>query len=61
MKMKHTVKFHSGDQQVYEFPTKAKSDKAIDNAYQLNNALHTIKCIWVEPVNYPWRRYRIDF
>lgn len=61
MKMLHTVKYHSGELVKHTFSTKAKSDKAIDNAYKLNGTYHTIKCIWVEPVNYPWRRYRIDF
>lgn len=59
MRMKHTVRFHSGAIEVYEFPTKKASDKALDRAYASN--FQTIRCIDVEPVNYPWRRYRIDF
>lgn len=61
MKMKHTVKFQSGDQEVYEFKTKSESDKAFENAILLNKSFGTIKCIWIEPINQPWKRERIDF
>lgn len=61
MRMKHTVEFKSGDQQVYEFKTRAESDKACMNARHLNKTLNTIKCIWIEPVNFPWRKEKIDF
>ena len=54
MKMKHTVKFNSGKIERYFFNNKSESDKAY------NNAFHTIKCIWIEPVNKPWLRERID-
>ena len=61
MKMKHTVKFQSGDQEVYEFKTKSESDKALKNAILLNKSFGTIRCIWIEPINQPWKRERIDF
>lgn len=61
MKMKHTVKFQSGDKVVYEFKTIAESDKALRNAVMLNRTCNTIKCIWIEPINQPWKRERIDF
>lgn len=61
MKMKHTVKLRSGDKEVYEFRTKAESDKAFENAILLNKSFGTIKCIWIEPINQPWKRKRIDF
>lgn len=61
MKMKHVVKFNSGNQEVYEFKTKAESDKTLKNAVVLNKAFNTIKYIWIEPINQPWKRERIDF
>lgn len=61
MKMKHTVKLKSGELEVYVFRTKTESDKAIENAVQLHKTFGTIKCIWVEPVNHPEHRERIDF
>ena len=61
MRMKHTVKFNSGSQEVYEFKTKLESDKALKNAIMLNKSFDTIKCIWIEPINQPWKRERIDF
>ena len=61
MRMKHTVKFESGGQEVYEFKTKSESDKAFKNAILLNKSFGTIKCIWIEPINQPWKRKRIDF
>ena len=61
MRMKHTVKLHSGSQEVYEFKTKAESDRAFENAILLNKSFGTIKCIWIEPINQPWKRERIDF
>ena len=42
MKMKHTVKFNSGRQEVYEFKTKVESYKAIENAVALNKTFNTI-------------------
>ena len=60
MKMKHTVKFNSGKIERYFFNSKAESDKAYNNALSLNNTLHTIKSILIEPVNKPWLRERID-
>lgn len=60
MKMKHIVKFNSGKIEEYFFNNKAESDKAYHNALSLNNAFHTIKCIWIEPINKPWLRQRID-
>lgn len=61
MKMKHTVKLRSGDKEVYEFRTKAESDKTFENAILLNKSFGTIKRIWIEPINQPWKRKRIDF
>lgn len=61
MRMKHTVEFKSGDTQVYEFKTRAESDKALTNARHLHKAFNTIKCIWVAPIKYLWRKERIDF
>lgn len=61
MKMRHTVKLRSEDKEVYEFRTKAESDKAFENAILLNKSFGTIKCIWIEPINQPWKRKRIDF
>lgn len=61
MRMKHTVKFNSGDQVVFEFKTKAESDRALKNAMLLNRSFGTIKCIWIEPINHPRKRKRIDF
>ena len=61
MRMKHTVKLKSGCQKVYEFRTTADSNKALKNAIILHNAFNTIKCIWIEPINYPENRKRIDF
>ena len=61
MKMKHTVKFRSGSKEVFEFKTIAESDKALRNAVMLNRTFNTIKCIWIEPINQPWKRERIDF
>ena len=61
MRMKHTVKFQSGSQEVYEFKTKSESDKAFENAILLNKSFGTIKCIWIEPISQPWKRKRIDF
>lgn len=60
MKMKHTVKLISGNTETYLFPTKRKSDKALKNAFTLNNQFHTIRCIWIEPLNQPEKRERID-
>lgn len=40
MKMKHTVKFNSGSQEVYEFKTKAESNKALENAVALNKVFY---------------------
>ena len=50
MKMKHTVELISGNTENYVFPTKRKSDKALKNAFALNNQFHTIRCIWIEPL-----------
>ena len=61
MKMKHTVKFNTGTQKIYEFKTKAESNKVLENAVILNKAFNTIRCIWIEPINQPWKRKRIDF
>lgn len=61
MRMKHTVKFQSGSQKVYEFRTKSESDKAFKNAILLNKWFGSINCIWIKPVNQPWKRKRIDF
>lgn len=61
MKMKHTVKLISGKTKTYVFPTKRESDKVLKNAFRINNQFHTIRCIWVEPLNKPWERERIDF
>ena len=60
MKMKHTVKFNSGKIEEYFFNNKAESDKPYNNALSLNTTFHTIKCIWIEPVNKRWLRQRID-
>ena len=60
MKMRHIVKLRSGANEVYDFRTKAESDKALDNALIINKTFKTIKCIWVEPKNKPWQRQRID-
>ena len=61
MKIKHTIRFNSGSREVYEFKTKAESYKAIENAVALNKTFNTIKRIWIEPVNQPWKRERLDF
>ena len=61
MKMKHTVKLESGEKVVYYFKNMNESDKAIKNAKILNKTLNTIKCIWIEPINNPTKRVRIDF
>lgn len=61
MKMKHTVKMKSGRQEIYEFKSKAESVKALENAIHLNKTFNSIKCIWIEPINKPWQRKRIDF
>lgn len=61
MRMKHTVKLKSGNKEVYEFRTISESDKALMNARQLNKTFDTIKCVWIEPINQPWKRQRIDF
>ena len=37
MRMKHTVKLKSGCQKVYEFRTKAESNKALKNVIILHN------------------------
>lgn len=60
MKMKHTVKLISGNTKTYVFPTKRESDKVLKNAFMLNNQFHTIRCIWIEPLNQPEKRERID-
>ena len=51
----------SGQQEVYEFKTKAESDRALTNAIALNKTFNSIRFIWIEPVNKPWQRKRIDF
>ena len=61
MKMKHTVKFQNVNQEIYEFKTKSESDMAFENAILLNKSFGTIRCIWIEPINQPWKRKRIDF
>ena len=61
MRMKHTVKLKSGDQVVYEFNTKAESDKALRNAAVLQKSFGNIQCVWVEPIGHPEKRERIDF
>lgn len=61
MRMKHTVKFQSGSQEVYEFKTKPESDKALKNAILLNKSFGTIKRIWIEPINQPQKRKIIIF
>lgn len=61
MKMKHTLKLVSGEIKTYIFPTKQESDKALKNTFTINNQFHTIRCIWIEPLNKPWKRERIDF
>lgn len=61
MKMQHIVKLQSGDKVVYRFRTKSESDKAFENAILLNKSFGTIKCVWIEPINQPWKRKRIDF
>ena len=60
MKMRHIVKLRSGANEVYDFNTKPEADKALNNAIILNKTFNTIKCIWVEPKNKPWKRQRID-
>lgn len=60
MKMKHIVKLRSGANEVYHFHTKAESTKALQNAVVLNKTFDTIKCIWIEPINKPWKTKRID-
>ena len=60
MKMRHIVKLCSGAKEVYNFRTKTESDKALNNAFTINKTFKTIKCIWVEPENKPWKRQRID-
>ena len=60
MKMKHTLKLVSGKMKTYIFPTKQESDKALKNTFTINNQFHTIRCIWIEPLNKPWKRERID-
>ena len=61
MRMKHTVKFNSGRQKVFEFKSISQSNKALENAVCLNRTFNNINCIWVEPVNQPWKRERIEF
>lgn len=61
MKMKHTVKLVNGKTKTYVFSTKRESDKVLKNAFRINNQFHTIRCIWIEPLNKPWKRERIDF
>ena len=61
MRMQHIVKFQSGDKVAYKFQTKSESDKALENAILLNKSFGTIKCVWIEPINQPWKRERIDF
>lgn len=61
MKMKHTVRLKSGSEVVYEFQTKAASQQALKNAKTLHKAFNTITCVFVEPVNHPEKRERIDF
>lgn len=53
MKIKHTVKLKSGAQEVYEFKTKAESDKALWNAEMLQRSFGTIQSILVERVGHP--------
>lgn len=60
MKMRHIVNLRNGINEVYNFRTKAESDKALDNAITLNKTFNTIKCIWVKPINQPWLKKRID-
>ena len=60
MKMRHIVNLRSGAYEVYDFRTKAESDKALTNAITLNKTFNTIKCIWVKPKNKPWLKKRID-
>ena len=59
--MKHTVEMKSGRQAVYEFESKAKSNQALKNAIHLNKTFNAIKCIWVEPINHPEEKTKIDF
>ena len=61
MKMKHTVRLKSGSEVVYEFQTKAVSKQALENARTLHKAFNTITYVFVEPVNHPEKRERIDF
>ena len=60
MKFKHTVKFISGNKEEFVFNTKAESDKRLVNAIQLNKTFNTIRCIWIEPLNKPEQRVRLD-
>lgn len=53
MRMKHTVKFNSGRQKVFEFKSISQSNKVLENAVCLNRTFNNIKCIWVESVNQP--------
>ena len=60
MKMRHIVKLRNGANEIYDFNTKTESHKALVNAITLNKTFNTIKCIWIQPVNQPWKRERID-
>lgn len=60
MKMRHIVKLRNGTNEIFDFHTKVESHKALVNAITLNKTFNTIKCIWVQPVNQPWKRERID-
>ena len=60
MKMRHIVKLSNGSNEEFNFPTKAESHKALVNAIALNKTFGTIKCIWIQPINQPWKRERID-
>lgn len=60
MRMKHIVKLRNGSNEVFNFRTKVESHKALVNAIALNKTFGTIKCIWIQPINQPWKRERID-
>lgn len=60
MKMRHIVKLRNGANEIYDFNTKTESNKAVLNAITLNKTFNTIKCIWIQPINQPWKRERID-
>lgn len=60
MKMRHIVKLRNGANEIYDFNTKTESNKALVNAIALNKTFGTIKCIWIQPINQPWKRERID-